>query len=99
MKGGEGDKWKIPKYNNIVNDPIIADSVADPITIGVVNTTTGLNSNDVVPDTSFSITKESLSYFFDEYLNNELEWNWTNPVTATSELEPVSYTHLRAHET
>ena len=79
--------YPVIDIDNIVNDPIIADSVADPITIGVVNTTTGLNSNDVVPDTSFSITKESLSYFFDEYLNNELEWNWTNPVTATSELE------------
>jgi len=79
--------YPVIDIDNIVNDPIIADSVADPITIGVVNTTTGLNSNDVVPDTSFSITKESLSYFFDEYLNNELEWNWTNPVTATSKLE------------
>ena len=79
--------YPVIDIDNIVNDPIIADSVADPITIGVVNTTTGLNSNDVVPDTSFSITKESLSYFFDEYLNNELEWNWKNPVTATSELE------------
>ena len=79
--------YPVIDIDNIVNDPIIADSKADAITIGVVNTTTGLNSNNVTPDTSFSITKESLSYFFDEYLNNELEWNWKNPVTATSNLE------------
>ena len=79
--------YPVIDLDNIVNDPIIADSVADPITIGVVNTTTGLDSNNVTPDTSFSITKESLSYFFNEYLNNELEWDWTGSLTSNSVVE------------
>ena len=41
--------------NNIINDPIIADSIADPITIGVVNTTNGLDNNDQSLNNSFSI--------------------------------------------
>jgi hypothetical protein len=73
--------------NNIVNDPIISDSIADPITIGVVNTTTGLDNNDQSLDNSFSITKESLSYFFDEYLNNELEWDWSDKLGVSSSVD------------
>ena len=78
-----------PEINidNIINDPIIADSIADPITIGVVNTTTGLDNNNQSLDNSFSITKESLSYFFDEYLNNELEWDWSGEVSPTSSVD------------
>ena len=79
--------YPVIDLDNIVNDPIIADSQADPITIGVVNTTTGLDSNNTTTDTSFSITKESLSYFFDEYLNNELEWSWTDKLSANSVVE------------
>jgi hypothetical protein len=73
--------------NNIINDPIIADSIADPITIGVVNTTNGLDNNDQSLNNSFSITKESLSYFFDEYLNNELEWDWSGKLSASSSVD------------
>ena len=51
---------------DIVNDPIQLVDHVDPITIGVVNTITGLDSNNTTTDTS--ITKESL-LLFDEYLN------------------------------
>ena len=71
--------------DNVVSDPIISKSIADPILIGNVKTTSGLSNaaNDPV-DTSFSISKESLAYFFDEYLNNELEWAWTGKETLSS---------------
>ena len=37
----------------------------------------GTNSNINLPtDKTFSITKEALGYFLDEYLNNEIEWDW-----------------------
>ena len=79
--------YPVIDLDNIVNDPMIADSIADPITIGVVDTTSGVDANDTTADNSFSITKESLSYFFDEYLNNELEWDWVNPLTTGSNVE------------
>jgi len=79
--------YPVIDIDNVVNDPIISDSIADPFTIGVVNTTTGLDANNTATDNSFSITKESLSYFFDEYLNNELEWSWINPVANGSNVE------------
>ncbi len=63
--------------DNVVSDPIIAKSVADVITIGRVTTTEG-NGPSVVENNSYSITKESISTFLDEYLNNELEWIWDN---------------------
>ena len=63
--------------DNIVSDPIIAKSVADVITIGRVTTTEG-NGPSEDEDNSYSITKESISTFLDEYLNNELEWVWDN---------------------
>jgi hypothetical protein len=71
--------------DNVVSDPIIAKSVADPVLIGNVKTTNGLSNavNDPV-DPSYSITKESLAYFFDEYLNNELEWLWNGKETLSS---------------
>jgi len=69
--------------DNIVNDPLIAQSIANPLVIGDVDTTTGLDAAVTTEDLSFSITKESLSYYLDEYLNNELEWLW-NGVTSTS---------------
>ena len=73
--------------DNVVSDPIIAKSIADPVLIGNVKTTDGLSNavNDPV-DPSFSITKESLAYFFDEYLNNELEWLWDGKETLSSNL-------------
>ena len=73
--------------DNPVSDPIIARSSADPVLIGSVKTSTGLNAATTDPaDPSFSITKESLSSFFDEYFNNELEWTWTGANTSTSQL-------------
>ena len=69
-----------PQINidNIVSDPIVAKSVADSVVFGRVKTQDGTNANTALPvDKSFSITKESLSYLFDEYLNNELEWDWS----------------------
>ena len=63
--------------DNTVSDPKISKSIADAVVIGRVKTTNGLSSNPNDPiDDSYSITKESISYFFDEYLNNELEWSW-----------------------
>ena len=63
--------------DNVVSDPIIAKSVADPVIIGKVKTQDGTNSNiNIATDNSFSITKEALGYFLDEYLINELEWDW-----------------------
>lgn len=69
--------------DNVVNDPIISRSVADFITIGKVKTTDG-RSSSTVEDNSFSITKESISTFLDEYLNNELEWLWNGKETAST---------------
>ena len=63
--------------DNVVSDPIIAKSVADPVVIGQVKTQDGTNSNINLPtDKTFSITKEALGYFLDEYLTNEIEWDW-----------------------
>lgn len=63
--------------DNVVSDPIIAKSVADPVIIGEVKTQDGTNSNINLPtDKSFSITKEAIAYFLDEYLTNEIEWDW-----------------------
>jgi len=71
--------------DNIVSDPIVANSIADYITIGKVKTTNGLSSLATNPeDPSYSISKEAISYFLDEYLNNELEWSWENALTSTS---------------
>ena len=61
--------------DNVVSDPIISKSIADVITIGRVTTTEG-NGPSTDEDNSYSITKESISTFLDEYLNNELEWVW-----------------------
>lgn len=69
--------------DNIISDPIISRSVADFITIGKVKTTDG-RSTSTVEDDSFSITKESISTFLDEYLNNELEWLWNGKETAST---------------
>ena len=63
--------------DNVVSDPIVAKSVADVITIGRVTTTEGISDSEV-EDNSHSITKEAVSTFLDEYLNNELEWIWDN---------------------
>ena len=63
--------------DNIVNDPIIAKSIADPEVIGRVNTQDGTDSNfNASVNKEFSITKESLAYLLDEYLTNEIEWDW-----------------------
>ena len=73
--------------DNPVSDPIIARSSADPIIIGKVKTSTGLNDATTDPaDPSFSITKEALSCYFYEYFNNELEWGWEGKNTANSQL-------------
>ena len=62
--------------DNPVSDPIIARSSADPVLIGSVKTSTGLNAATTDPaDPSFSITKEAISCYFYEYFNNELEWS------------------------
>ena len=81
------DIYPVIDLDNVVNDPLISQSIADPFTIGIVDTTSGLDSNNVDVDKSFSITKESLSYFFDEYLNNELEWSWTGALTTNSSVD------------
>ena len=63
--------------DNIVSDPVIAKSIADPVTIGRVKTQDGTVQNFNLPvNKEFSITKESLAYFVNEYLNNEIEWDW-----------------------
>ena len=73
--------------DNPVSDPIIARSSADPVIIGKVKTSTGLNEATTDPaDPSFSITKEALSCYFYEYFNNELEWGWDGKNTANSQL-------------
>ncbi len=69
--------------DNVVNDPMISRSVADFITIGKVKTTDGTISGNIEDD-SFSITKESISTFLDEYLNNELEWLWNGKETTNT---------------
>jgi len=64
--------------DNVVSDPIIAKSIADPVIIGRVNTQDGTNVNPAIDaNKEFSITKECLAYFLDEYLNNEVEWDWS----------------------
>jgi len=78
--------YPVIDLDNVVNDPIIADSIADPLVIGVVNTTSGIDANVTTRDTSFSVTKESISYWLDEYLNNELEWRWSDKLAANSEV-------------
>jgi hypothetical protein len=76
--------------DNIVSDPILSKSVADAVLIGNVKTTNGLSNVVADPlDDSYSITKESLSYFFDEYLNNELEWVWEGKETIASNLSHI----------
>jgi len=69
--------------DNTVSDPIIGKSIADIITIGRVTTTEG-NGPGTTEDNSYSITKEAISSFLDEYLNNELEWIWDNKEAAGS---------------
>ena len=69
--------------DNTVSDPIIGQSIADIITIGRVSTTEG-NGPGTEEDNSYSITKEAISCFLDEYLNNELEWIWDNKEAAGS---------------
>ena len=71
--------------NNVVSDPVIANSIADFITIGKVKTTTGLSSLPTNPqNSSYSITKEAISYFLNEYLNNEIDWTWNGALSLTS---------------
>ena len=73
--------------DNPVSDPIIARSSADPVLIGSVKTSTGLNAATTDPaDPSFSITKEAISCYFYEYFNNELEWSWVGKNSPTSQL-------------
>ena len=63
--------------DNIVSDPKIAKSIADAVVLGRVNTQDGTNTNvSIEVNKEFSITKESIAYFLDEYLNNEVEWDW-----------------------
>ena len=80
--------------NNVVNDPIIARSVADSSVIGSVKVTEGTSNNSTTEDKSFSITKESVSCFLDEYLNNELQWIWdgkeTTSTNVTNDVYPNS---------
>ena len=76
--------------DNPVSDPIIARSSADPVLIGKVKTSTGLNAATTDPaDPSFSVTKEAISCYFYEYFNNELEWSWTGKNSPTSQLSHV----------
>ena len=71
------DLYPTIDIDNVVSDPLIAKSIADPLTLGRVQTQDGTSTNiNLDVDKSFSITKESLAYFFDEYLNNEVEWDW-----------------------
>jgi hypothetical protein len=73
--------------DNVVSDPIISKSIADPVLIGNVKTTSGKTASDNDPvDTSNSITKESVAFFLDEYLNNELEWNWDDALTSNTRI-------------
>ena len=76
--------------DNPVSDPIIARSSADPVLIGKVKTSTGLNAATTDPaDPSFSVTKEAISCYFYEYFNNELEWSWAGKNSPTSQLSHV----------
>ena len=78
--------------DNAVNDPIIARSLADALTIGEVKTTDGrLSSSNSERDNSFSITKEAVAEFLDEYLNNELQWIWTGKETASTQITNNTY--------
>ena len=89
FKFSQNTNTLIPKIDidNPVSDPIIARSSADPVLIGSVKTSTGLSASTTdAADPSFSITKESLSSFFAEYFNNELEWSWAGVNTSTSQL-------------
>ena len=71
--------------DNVIGDPVIANSIADYLIIGKVKTTNGLSGLTTSPeDPSYSITKESISYFLNEYLNNELEWTWNSPLSTNS---------------
>ena len=82
--------YPVIDIDNPVSDPIIARSSADPVLIGKVKTSDGLSASNSDPaDPSFSITKEALSSFFDEYFNNELEWTWTGPNTSNSQLSHI----------
>ena len=89
FKFSQNTNTLVPKIDidSPVSDPIIARSSADPVLIGSVKTSTGLSASTAdAADPSYSITKESLSSFFDEYFNNELEWTWTGPTTVNSQL-------------
>ena len=71
--------------DNVVSDPIIAKSIADPIIVGKVKTTNGRSAVPTDPiDRSYSISKESVSHLLDEYLLNEAEWDWTGKLSNTS---------------
>jgi len=76
--------------DNVVSDPIVARSAAVGDLIGKVVTSDG--RNDVTnEDTSFSITKEAVSTFLDEYLNNELQWIWDGKETASTLVTNTRY--------
>ena len=82
--------YPVIDIDNPVSDPLIARSSADPVLIGKVKTSRGDNAATTDPaDPSYSITKESLSSFFDEYFNNELEWSWAGINTSNSQLSHV----------
>ena len=71
--------------DNIVSDPTVAKSIADPVVIGKVKTTSGFSNSFLDPiNTACSITKESIAQFLDEYLNNQLQWDWTDKQTSNS---------------
>ena len=79
--------YPVIDIDNPVSDPLIARSSADPVLIGKVKTSRGDNAATTDPaDPSYSITKEALSSFFDEYFNNELEWSWDGINTSNSQL-------------
>lgn len=72
------DLYPLIDIDNIVSDSKIARSIADSILIGKVKTIDGTGNNpNLATNKSFSITKESISYFLDEYLNNQLDWTWS----------------------
>jgi hypothetical protein len=71
--------------DNIVSDPTVAKSIADPVVIGKVKTTSGFSNSFLDPiNTACSVTKESIAQFLDEYLNNQLQWDWTDKQTSNS---------------
>jgi hypothetical protein len=79
------DLYPTIDIDNVVSDPKIAKSIADIQLIGKVKTTNGLSSFTTDPiDTSYSVTKEAVSYFLDEYLNNSLQWDWSGKQTTGS---------------